>query len=280
VAIFLGKKDFTMDNIVVAIILGIVEGITEFLPISSTGHLIVAASFLNFHDEKGKVFEIAIQSGAMLAVLWEYRAKFWHAFKGVGRDAASNRFFTNIVVAFVPLAALGLILSKPIKSVLFNPLGVAAASIIGALIIFFVERGERTPRIKNVDDMTPLDALKCGLAQAFALFPGMSRSGSSIVGGMLFGLSRKAATEFSFFLGVPTLMSAGLYEMYKNRALLSVDDIPMFAIGAGVSFVVALVAIRALIRYVATHSLKPFAWYRIAFGIFVLAAWQFGWIKW
>ncbi len=269
-----------MDNLFIAIILGIVEGITEFLPVSSTGHLIVAASFLNFHDDKGKVFEVAIQSGAMLAVLWEYRAKFARVLSGLGRDAAANKFVINLIVAFVPLAILGLLLSKYIKSFLFNPLGVAAASIIGAFVIFFVERKERTPRIKYVDEMTPLDAFKCGLAQAFALFPGMSRSGSSIVGGMLFGLSRKAATEFSFFLGVPTLMSAGAYELYKNRGLFSADDIPMLLIGSGVSFVVALIAIRALIRYVATHSLKPFAWYRIAFGIFILAAWHFGWIKW
>jgi undecaprenyl-diphosphatase len=270
-----------MDNtIVIAIILGIVEGITEFLPISSTGHLIVAASFLNFHDEKGKVFEVAIQAGAMVAVLWEYRKKFVNALVGVGREPAANRFFMNLIIAFVPLAAIGLLLSKHIKAVLFNPLGVAAASVIGALVIFFVERKQHTPRIQNVDDMTPLDALKCGLAQAFALFPGMSRSGSSIVGGMLFGLSRKAATEFSFFLGVPTLMSAGAYELLKNRHLFSAADVPMFLVGAGVSFIVALVVIRALIRYVATNSLKPFAWYRIAFGIFILAAWQFGWVKW
>jgi undecaprenyl-diphosphatase len=269
-----------MDNIVNAIILGIVEGITEFLPISSTGHLIVAASFLNFHDEKGKVFEVAIQAGAMMAVLWEYRAKFGLVLGGLGRDAGANKFVLNLIVAFVPLAMLGLLLSKHIKAVLFNPLGVAAASVIGALIIFYVERGEHTPRIHHVDEMTPMDALKCGLAQAFALFPGMSRSGSSIVGGMLFGLSRKAATEFSFFLGVPTLCAAGAYELLKNRHLFTSADIPMFAVGSFVSFVVALVAIRALIRYVATHSLKPFAWYRIAFGAFIVAAWQFGWIKW
>ena len=269
-----------MEQVFIAIILGIVEGITEFLPISSTGHLIVAASFLNFHDEKGKVFEVAIQMGAMMAVVWEYRKKFGRVAMGLGRDANANRFVLNIVVAFVPLAILGLLLQKHIKAVLFNPLGVAAASIIGALIIFYVERKEHTPRIKYVDDMTPMDALKCGLAQAFALFPGMSRSGSAIVGGMLFGLSRKASTEFSFFLGIPTLCAAGLYSLYKSRDLLTKDDIPLFLIGGGVSFVVALIAIRALIRYVATHSLKPFAWYRIAFGLFVLGAWQAGWLKW
>jgi undecaprenyl-diphosphatase len=269
-----------METVFIAVILGIVEGITEFLPISSTGHLIVAASFLNFHDDRGKVFEIAIQMGAMLAVVWEYRAKLGRVAMGIGRDAGANRFVTNLIVAFVPLAILGLTLSKLIKSYLFNPLGVAAASVIGALIIFYVERKEHVPRIKYVDDMTPMDAFKCGLAQAFALFPGMSRSGSSIVGGMLFGLSRKASTEFSFFLGIPTLCAAGLYEMYKNRAFLSKQDIPLFLIGAAVSFVVALIVIRALLRYVSTHSLKPFAWYRIAFGLFIVAAWQLGWLKW
>jgi undecaprenyl-diphosphatase len=269
-----------MEQVFIAIILGIVEGVTEFLPISSTGHLIVAESFLNFNDEKGKVFAIAIQMGAMLAVVWEYRKKFGRVLMGLGRDAGANKFALNIIAAFVPLAVLGLLLSKYIKSYLFNPLGVAAASIIGALIIFYVERKEHTPRIKYVDDMSMMDAVKCGLAQAFALFPGMSRSGSAIVGGMLFGLSRKASTEFSFFLGVPTLTAAGLYELFKNRALLSAEDWPIFLIGGGVSFAVALIAIRALIRYVSTHSLKPFAWYRIAFGLFIVGAWQAGWLKW
>jgi undecaprenyl-diphosphatase len=269
-----------MEQAFIAIILGIVEGITEFLPVSSTGHLIVAASFLNFHDDKGKVFEIAIQMGAMLAVVWEYRKKFGRVLMGIGRDSGANKFVTNIIIGFIPLAVLGLTLQKYIKAVLFNPVGVAAASIIGALIIFYVERKEHVPRIKYVDDMTPMDAFKCGLAQSFALFPGMSRSGSSIVGGMFFGLSRKASTEFSFFLGVPTLTAAGFYSLYKSRQLLNAEDIPLFLIGAGVSFVVAMIVIKALLRYVATHSLKPFAWYRIAFGLFILGAWQAGWLKW
>ncbi len=269
-----------MESVFIAIILGVVEGITEFLPISSTGHLIVAESFFNFNDEKGKVFAIAIQMGAMLAVVWEYRKKFSRVIMGLGRDASANKFAINIIAAFVPLAILGLLLGKHIKAVLFNPLGVAAASVIGALIIFFVERKEHVPRVKYVDDMTTIDAVKCGLAQAFALFPGMSRSGSAIVGGMLFGLSRKASTEFSFFLGVPTLTAAGLYELYKNRSILSAADWPIFLIGAGVSFAVALIVIRALLRYVSTHSLKPFAWYRIAFGIFIVIAWQLKWINW
>ncbi len=269
-----------MEQVFIAIILGIVEGITEFLPISSTGHLIVAESFLNFNDDKGKVFAIAIQMGAMLAVVWEYRKKFSRVVMGLGRDVNANKFALNIIAAFVPLAILGLLLSKYIKAVLFNPLGVAAASIIGALIIFYVERTDRKPRVKYVDDMSTMDAVKCGLAQAFALFPGMSRSGSAIVGGMLFGLSRKASTEFSFFLGVPTLTAAGLYEVFKNRAILSAEDWPIFLIGGGVSFAVALIVIRALLRYVSTHSLKPFAWYRIAFGLFIVGAWQAGWLKW
>ncbi len=269
-----------MDQHLIAAILGVVEGITEFLPISSTGHLIVAASLLDFHNERGKVFEIAIQMGAILAVVWAYRSKLWTVVRGLGRDASANRFALNVMVAFVPLAVLGLWLNKAIKSVLFNPVGVAAASIVGALIIFFVERKTYVPRVETVDDMTPADAIKCGLAQAFALIPGMSRSGSSIVGGMLFGLSRKASTEFSFFLGIPTLICAGLYSLYKERALFSAADIPLFLVGGIVSFLVALVVIRALIRYVATHTLKPFAWYRIAFGIVILFAWKAGWLHW
>ncbi|MEN9560267.1 MAG: hypothetical protein RLZZ502_1478 [Pseudomonadota bacterium] len=257
----------------IAVLLGIVEGVTEFLPISSTGHLIVAASILGVHDEKGKVFEIAIQTGAIFAVIWVYRQRFWGAARGVASDPRAQRFWLNLAIAFMPLAVLGLLFQKAIKSVLFNPLGVAAASIVGALIIFYVERDGRREvpaRINSVDEMGAMDALKCGIAQAFALFPGMSRSGSSIVGGMLFGLSRQAATEFSFFLGVPTLIAGGLYSLYKERALLSVADVPAFLVGGGVSFLVALLVIKTLIRYVASNTLKPFAWYRIVFGLLIL----------
>ena len=273
-------------NLFDATILGIVEGATEFLPISSTGHLIVAASLLGAHDEVGKVFEIAIQIGAIFAVVWAYRERFTGALTGLGRVQNSNRFVLNLLVAFLPVATLGLLFNKAIKSVLFNPYGVAAASIIGAIIILFVERDsvrdqrEVNARITSVDAMRPMDALKLGLAQCFGLFPGMSRSGSTLIGGMLFGLSRKAATEFSFFLGVPTLAAASLYSLYKDRALLSAADLPAFAVGTVVSFIVALVVIRWLIRFVATHSLRVFAWYRIAFGALILAAGALGWVSW
>lgn len=273
-------------NLFDATILGIVEGATEFLPISSTGHLIVAASLLGAHDERGKVFEIAIQIGAIFAVVWAYRERFTGALTGLGRVPNANRFVMNLLVAFLPVAVLGLLFNKAIKAVLFNPYGVAAASIVGAIIILFVERDgvrdqrEINARVTSVDAMRPLDAFKLGLAQCFGLFPGMSRSGSTLIGGMLFGLSRKAATEFSFFLGVPTLAAASLYSLYKDRALLSAADLPAFAVGTVVSFIVALLVIRWLIGFVASHSLRVFAWYRIAFGALIFAAGALGWVSW
>ncbi|MBL8310229.1 MAG: undecaprenyl-diphosphate phosphatase [Burkholderiales bacterium] len=266
--------------------MGIVEGATEFLPISSTGHLIVAGSLLGVHDERGKVFEIAIQIGAIFAVVWAYRERFNGAIKGVTRISNAQRFLWNLFVAFLPVAMLGLLLNKYIKAVLFNPYGVAAASIVGALVIFWVERPSKladravNARVRDVDDMSTLDAVKVGLAQCFGLFPGMSRSGATLIGGMLFGLSRNVATEFSFFLGVPTLAAASLYSLWKERTLLSTADIPNFAVGLVVSFIVALIVIRWLIRFVATHSLRVFAWYRIAFGALILAAGALGWVQW
>ena len=273
-------------NLFDATIMGIVEGATEYLPISSTGHLIVAGSLLGVHDERGKVFEIAIQIGAIFAVIWAYRERFNGAIKGVTRVSNAQRFVWNLFVAFLPVAVLGLLLNKYIKAVLFNPYGVAAASIIGALVIFWVERPSMladravNARVRDVDDMTALDAIKVGFAQCFGLIPGMSRSGSTLIGGMLFGLSRNVATEFSFFLGVPTLAAASVYSLWKERALLSSADIPVFAVGMVVSFIVALVVIRWLIRFVATHSLRVFAWYRLAFGALILAAGALGWVQW
>ena len=273
-------------NLFDATIMGIVEGATEFLPISSTGHLIVAGSLLGVHDERGKVFEIAIQIGAIFAVVWAYRERFFSALTSVTRHGSGQRFFINLFIAFLPVAVLGLLFNKAIKAVLFNAYGVAAASIIGALIILWVERDsprelrESRARVRDVDSMSALDALKLGFAQCFGLFPGMSRSGSTLIGGMLFGLSRRTATEFSFFLGVPTLAAASLYSLYKERALLSAADIPAFAVGTVVSFIVALIVIKWLIGFVANHSLQVFAWYRIAFGVAILAAGHFGWVNW
>jgi undecaprenyl-diphosphatase len=260
-----------MTELVNALILGVVEGITEFLPISSTGHLILASALLGATDERWKVFNIVIQTGAMLAVVWEYRARFFRV------DVALYR---NLVVAFIPAAALGLAFSKYIKSYLFHAVPVALAFIVGGIIILLVERRSFTPRVVDARAMTWLDALKVGIAQCFALIPGTSRSGATIIGGMLFGLSRQAATEFSFFLAVPTLVAAGGYDLLKNRALLSAHDAPIFGVGLVVSFISAFVVIRWLIRYVATHDFRPFAWYRIAFGLLVLLTAWTGWVDW
>jgi undecaprenyl-diphosphatase len=267
-----------------ALIMGIVEGLTEFLPISSTGHLILAGSLLDFTGDKIKVFEIAIQAGAMLAVCWEYRARIGNVLAGLFSDAKAQRFVLNLLIAFTPAAALGFLFSKHIKAVLFTPVPVALAFIIGGLIILWVERrhknGPVAARVESVDDMTALDALKIGLAQAFALVPGTSRSGATIIGGMLFGLSRKAATEFSFFLAIPTLFAATIYSLYKERSLLSAADIPLFGIGTIAAFVSAFLCVRWLLRYISTHDFTIFAWYRIVFGFVVIASAYSGWVVW
>src|SRR5258706_1975367 len=255
-----------------ALILGLVEGITEFLPISSTGHLILVGGLLGANDDRWNVFNIVIQTGAMLAIVWEYRARFSRI------DVALYR---NLVVAFVPAAVLGLLFSKIIKGYLFHAVPVALAFIVGGIIILLVERNPRArSRVETVSEMTWRDALKVGFAQCFALIPGTSRSGATIIGGMLFGLSRRAATEFSFFLAVPTLVAAGAYDLLKHRALFSANDLPMFGVGSVTAFVSAFVVVRWLIRYVATHDFKPFAWYRIAFGVVVLLTAHFGWVDW
>jgi undecaprenyl-diphosphatase len=256
-----------------ALILGVVEGLTEFLPVSSTGHLIIVSDLLGLNDEKGKVFDIVIQLGAILAVCWEYRARFARAFSGLASDPVQQRFAVNLLVAFLPAAIVGLALQKQIKAFLFNPVSVAMALIVGAIVIFAVERWyarHGAPRVTSVDQMTWKDALKVGLAQCFSLIPGTSRSGATIMGGMLFGLSRQAATEFSFFLAVPIMFAASGYQLVKYRELLTRDDLGMFAVGFVVSFVFALIAVKALIRYVAHHDFKAFAWYRIALGLAVL----------
>ncbi|HYC45438.1 MAG TPA: undecaprenyl-diphosphate phosphatase [Burkholderiales bacterium] len=264
-----------------AAILGVVEGLTEFLPISSTGHLIITSQLLDFHDEKGKVFEIAIQTGAMLAVVWEYRTRFARALTGLTRDPLAQRFVLNLVIAFIPAAVLGLAFGKLIKQHLFHAVPVAIAFIAGAFVILWVERRRnRRVRIESVDDMTWLDALKVGMAQSVALIPGTSRSGATIIGGMLFGLSRRAATEFSFFLAVPTLIAAGIYDLMKHRDLLSVADAPVFGVGLVTAFVSAFVCVRWLIRYIATHDFTVFAWYRIVFGAVVLFTAYTGLVTW
>jgi len=263
-----------------ALILGVVEGLTEFLPVSSTGHLILAGDLLGFNGEKAKVFEIVIQTGAMLAIVWEYRTRFWGVFVGLASDHAAQRFALNLAIAFLPAALLGLAFGKLIKAYLFHPVPVALAFIVGAFVILLAERRNRVPRVSEVDAMSWLDALKVGVAQAFALIPGTSRSGATIIGGMLFGLSRKAATEFSFFLAVPTLIAAGAYDFWKNRALFDSGDFGVFAVGSAAAFVSAFFCVRWLLRYIATHDFRPFAWYRIAFGaVVLLTAWT-GLVNW
>ena len=277
-----------------AAIMGVVEGLTEFLPISSTGHLILTASLLDMTGETAKVFEIAIQTGAMFAVVWEYRARLGAAVAGLGDQAPAQRFVRNLLIAFVPAVVLGLAFGSTIKAHLFRPVPVALAFIVGGLLILWVERwhrrrfGEQAPtsgaqgraRVDSVDQMSAVDALKVGLMQCLALIPGTSRSGATIIGSMLFGFSRKAATEFSFFLGIPTLMGAGAYSLYKQRHALSLADLPMFAVGLTFAFLSALLCIRWLIRYVSSHDFRVFAWYRIAFGaVVLLTAWG-GWVDW
>jgi undecaprenyl-diphosphatase len=272
-----------MDTLLLlkAAILGIVEGATEFLPISSTGHLVLAGDLLNFMDhEKRGVFDIAIQLGAILAVVWEYRTRFVNTFAGIGRDAIANRLIINIAIAFLPLAILGLVFGSQIKVLLFKPIPVAIAFIVGAFVILWAEKRKHTVTIETVDDIRPVDALKLGLAQAVALIPGMSRSGSTIIGGLFFGLSRKAAAEFSFFLAVPTLGIASIYSMYKDRAMISMDDIGAWAVGFIFAFISAMIAVRALIRYVSHHDFTIFAWYRIVFGMIVLITAYTGLVNW
>ncbi|MGE5151883.1 MAG: undecaprenyl-diphosphate phosphatase [Rhodospirillaceae bacterium] len=264
-----------------AAIMGIVEGLTEFLPISSTGHLILAGSLLGFGGEKAKVFEIAIQTGAIVAVVLVYWQRLRDTAAGLASQPQARRFVLNVAIAFVPAVVLGLAFGKAIKAHLFTPLVVATTFIVGGLVILWAERRPAsTVRVASVDEMSALDALKVGLAQCLALVPGTSRSGATIIGGMLFGLSRRAATDFSFYLAIPTLVGAGAYSLYKERALLSAADVPLFAIGLVFSFLSAWACVRWLLRYIATHDFVPFAWYRIAFGgIVLLTAWG-GWVQW
>jgi len=270
--------------LLIAAILGIVEGLTEFLPVSSTGHLIVAGSLLGYTGESAKAFEIVIQAGAILAVCWEYRVKLTEVARGCLRDPVAQRFVVNLLVAFLPAAVLGLAFASAIKAHLFAPVPVAAAFVAGAFVILWVERRQRrmpeTIRIDRVDDMRWPDALKIGFAQALALIPGTSRSGATIMGGMLFGLSRRAATEFSFFLAIPTLFAATGYELFRNRHLLAGGNLPMLATGFITAFVSAFFVVRALLRYVAHHDFVPFAWYRIVFGLVILGTAYAGLVAW
>jgi undecaprenyl-diphosphatase len=263
-----------------ALILGIVEGLTEFLPISSTGHLIIAGQLLGYTNAQSKVFEIVIQLGAILAVCWHYRARIGTAFSGLAADPVQQRFAGNLIVAFLPAAVLGLLLHGIIKQYLFNPLTVAFALVAGGVFILWFERRPERPRITAVDDMQAADSLKVGFAQAVAMFPGVSRSGATILGGMAFGLSRQAATEFSFFLAIPTMFAATCYDLYKSWAFLHMADLPVFAVGFVAAFISGLLVVKWLLRFVAHHTFTSFAWYRIAFGGLVLLSAAAGWVKW
>lgn len=279
--------DFTLA--LKALIMGLVEGVTEFLPISSTGHLILAGSLLDFgadvSTEIMHVFQIAIQCGAILAVVWEFRVKIAHVMSGLSSsDPKSQKFAINILIAFFPAVVLGLIFGSMIKTVLFKPVPVAIALVVGGAIILLVERRVRnnpsTVRVNAVEDMSYLDALKVGCVQTFALIPGTSRSGATIIGAMMLGLSRKAATEFSFFLAIPTLFGATVYSLYKARDMLSAGDLPLFTIGTVAAFASAFVSVRWLLRYISTHDFTLFACYRIVFGLLVLASSHYGWVVW
>ncbi len=272
-----------MDSLLLlkAAVMGLVEGLTEFLPISSTGHLILAGSLLGLDGEKDKVFDIAIQTGAILAVIIVYWQKISSTIKALPHSAAAQRFAFNVFIGFVPAVILGLLLGKAIKAHLFTPGVVASTFIIGGFIILWAERRPASAvHIHEVEDMRGRDALKVGLVQCLAMIPGTSRSGATIIGGMLLGLSRKAATDFSFYLAIPTLIGAGAYSLYKERALLSMADAPVFGVGLLVSFISAWVCVRWLLRFISSHSFEVFAWYRIVFGLVVLGTSYSGLVTW
>lgn len=263
-----------------ALILGVVEGVTEFLPISSTGHQIIVADLIGFGGERAMAFNIIIQLGAILAVVWEYRGKILQMLLGLGSDRQAQRFSGNLLIAFMPAVVLGVIFADAIHRYLFNPITVAAALVVGGVVMLWAEQRKHSVHAETVDEMRWSDALIIGFAQCLAMIPGTSRSGATIIGGLLFGLSRKAATEFSFFLAMPTMVGAAVYSGYKYREMFQPADLPVFAIGFVASFIFAMIAVRALLKFIGNHSYAVFAWYRIGFGLLILATWQFDLIDW
>ncbi|HMN93313.1 MAG TPA: undecaprenyl-diphosphate phosphatase [Hydrogenophaga sp.] len=266
-----------------AAIMGVVEGLTEFLPISSTGHLILTATLLRWEGEKVKLFEVVIQTGAILAIVSLYIERLWHTLIGLPRDRTAQRFASNVLIGFLPAAVAGVLFIDVIKGVLFSPLVVAMGFIAGGLVILWAERLQSRGAVSKVDDVDRVrwtDALKVGLIQCTALVPGVSRSGATIIGAMLVGFNRKTATEFSFFLAIPMLFGAAAYDLYKNHHLLGREDLPVFAVGLVVSWVSAWVSVRWLLRFVGHHSFVPFAWYRIAFGLLIIVTAYGGWVDW
>ena len=262
------------------IILGVVEGLTEFLPISSTGHQIIVADLIGFDGERAMAFNIIIQLAAILAVVWEFRRKIFEVVFGLRSQPTARRFSANLLLGFLPALVLGVLFADLIHEYLFNPITVATALVIGGVIMLWAERRTHRVQVEHVDEMRWSHALKIGFVQCLAMIPGTSRSGSTIIGGLLFGLSRKAATEFSFFLAMPTMVGAAVYSGYKYRHLFQPDDLPVFALGFVTSFIFAMIAVRALLKFIANHSYAAFAWYRIVFGLLILATWQFGWVDW
>jgi len=264
-----------------ALLLGVVEGLTEFLPISSTGHLIVVGELIEFLGQPMRsVFQVAIQLGAILAVCWLYRARLWRVVVGLPHDPAAQRFTFNLFIAFLPAAIFGLLFYKLIKSVLFAPVPVAIALVAGGLVILWAEKRRHAVRVEEVEQMTARDALLVGLAQCLALVPGTSRSGATIIGGLFVGLSRKAAAEFSFFLAIPTMFAATVYDVYKNHELFRLEDVALLATGFVAAFIAAFFSVRALVAFISRHSFIPFAWYRIGFGLLVLWTAYAGWVDW
>jgi undecaprenyl-diphosphatase len=262
------------------LILGIVEGLTEFLPISSTGHQIVVAKLVGFGGDREMAFNMIIQLGAILAVMWEFRRKILITVFNVPRQREAQRFTANLLIAFLPAAVIGVAFADLIREYLFNPITVAVALVIGGVVMLWAEQRKHEVTVEEVDDMSWKEALKIGCVQCLAMIPGTSRSASTIIGGLLFGLSRRAATEFSFFLAMPTMVGAAVYSGYKYRDLFQPGDLPVFALGFVVSFVFAMIAVRGLLKFIANHSYALFAWYRIGFGLLILATWQFSLIDW
>lgn len=266
-----------------AAIMGVVEGLTEFLPISSTGHLILTATLLNWHGEKVKLFEVVIQTGAIMAIVSLYMQRLVQTVVGLPRERVAQRFTGNVLLGFFPAALAGVLFIDVIKGVLFSPLVVAGGFIAGGVVMLWVEaRQARQPsqRIDDVDAVSWKDALAVGLIQCLALIPGVSRSGATIIGAMALGFSRKSATEFSFFLAIPMLFGAAAYDLYRNHHLLTMDDLPVFTVGLVVSWLSAWVCVKWLMRYVVSHTFVPFAWYRIGFGLLIVLTASLGWVDW
>ncbi len=259
-----------------AFLLGILEGLTEFIPVSSTGHLIVAASLLDFTGDQWKFFTIFIQLGAICAIFFAFKEKLSSVIKGLGHKSSSNRFCINILLAFLPSVIFGVLLYRIIKDIFFSPITVAIALLLGGLVILWIEKKDFKPKIFCIDDMKPLDAIKVGMAQCIAMCPGVSRSGATIIGGMFLGLSRPAATQFSFFLAIPTMLGATVYDVYKNWDFFSPKDIDIFVLGFVTAFLAALATVKMLVSFVSKHSFVIFGWYRIIAGTFLLLFWQLG----